>query len=73
MDATVTDKTTAEELESRAILSVGQAASYLGVSRRFVELEVHRGHLAVIRLGRRCLRIRRTALETYLNTRPAAV
>jgi excisionase family DNA binding protein len=71
MSASVSDKTTPEALESRAILSVGQAASYLGVSRRFVELEIQRQHLAVIRLGRRCLRIRRSALEQYLNTRPA--
>lgn len=59
-------------LESRAIFSIQQAAEYLGVSRRFVELEASRGHLNVIRLSRRCLRIRRADLEAYLATRPTA-
>jgi excisionase family DNA binding protein len=68
-DATQANPTPA--LDSRAILSIGEAAEYLGVSRRFIELEVQRGHLAVVRLSTRCLRIRRSALETYLTARTA--
>jgi excisionase family DNA binding protein len=56
----------------KQILSLTEVAEYVGVSRRFIEAAVASGELPVIRLGRRCLRVRRDALETYLAARTTA-
>ena len=56
----------------KQILSLTEVADYVGVSRRFIEAAVASGELPVIRLGRRCLRVRRDALETYLAARTTA-
>jgi excisionase family DNA binding protein len=67
---TLPEQNTSGDIGIRPIVTLGEAAEFLEVSRRFIELEVARGHLPVIRLSPRCLRIRRSALEQYLNSRP---
>src|SRR5262245_46577455 len=57
-------------LDSRsALLSFEECAIALGGSRRIVEAATKRGHLAVVRLGTRCVRIERRDLEQFSKRR----
>lgn len=47
------------------LLSMQQAADYLGTSPPFVRREIARGHLAGTFVGR-LVRVRRSALERYI-------
>jgi hypothetical protein len=46
---------------------VGEAAAAIHTSRRFLELEMERGNLPVVRLATRCVRIRPEDLDAYLR------
>lgn len=50
----------------RIVLTIPEVARELGVSRRFVELEVNRGRISVIRLSARVVRIGREEFLRYL-------
>jgi excisionase family DNA binding protein len=59
--------TTVEETPQRLRLyGLKEAAGLLGVSSAFLRLEVLRGRLRVVRLGRRVL-LRQTELARYLD------
>ena len=73
MKATLTEQNTSREIGIRPILTLGEAAEFLGVSRRFFENEVTRGHISIVRLSPRCLRVRREALQQYVEARTAVV
>lgn len=49
------------------VLTLPQVAEFLSCSRRFVEFEIQRGNLPAARLSNRCIRIRRSDLERYLE------
>jgi excisionase family DNA binding protein len=60
---------------SQELLDLDQAADFLGVSRRFVEMEVSRGRLRKIMLSSRLARISRDELKRYaaaLTIEPAS-
>jgi hypothetical protein len=59
-------------LDSRGLLTIDQAAAEAGVSRRFLQLEIERGRLAVSRLSSRVVRIRRSAWESYISRNETA-
>ena len=44
-----------------------QAAKQIEVSKRFLEREIELGRLPVVRLGRRCVRVRAEDLDAYLK------
>jgi excisionase family DNA binding protein len=48
------------------LLTLGQAADFLGVSLRFVELEIQRGKLRKTLLSARLARVSRDELERYV-------
>jgi excisionase family DNA binding protein len=50
---------------SQELLDLDQAADFLGVSRRFVEMEIARGRLKKIMLSSRIARISRDELKRY--------
>jgi excisionase family DNA binding protein len=50
---------------SQELLDLDQAADVLGVSRRFVEMEIARGRLKKIMLSSRIARISRDELKRY--------
>jgi hypothetical protein len=50
-----------------ALLTMDQVATEACVSRRFLQLEIKRGRLAVCRLSPRVVRIRLAAWEAYLD------
>jgi excisionase family DNA binding protein len=50
---------------SQELLDLDQAANVLGVSRRFVEMEIARGRLKKIMLSSRIVRISRDELKRY--------
>ena len=54
-----------KSLPSPKGFKVPDAATALNVSRRFLETEIKRGHLQVMRFGRRCVRIRPQDLDSY--------
>lgn len=45
---------------------VEEAAQAANVCKRFLEMKIKSGDLAVIRLGRRCIRIREQDLDAWL-------
>lgn len=57
-----------KDLVSQELLDLNQAADYLGVSRRFIELEIERGRLAKIMLSSRLARISRDELKRYAES-----
>ena len=48
------------------LLTFEEAAVALHGSRRIVESAVRRGDLAIVRLGNRCVRVSRAALDAYI-------
>jgi excisionase family DNA binding protein len=48
-------------------MRLGEAATRVGVSRRFIEHQIKAGRLSVIRLSPRCVRIRPSDLADYLE------
>ena len=46
---------------------IRQAAKQIDVSKRFLEREIELGRLPVVRLGRRCVRVRAEDLAAYLK------
>ena len=51
----------------RTAFRLGEAASRVGCSRRFLEKQIAAGRLKVIRLSPRCVRIRPQDLAAYLE------
>jgi len=48
------------------LLTLEQCAVMIGGSRRQIECLVRAGHLSLIRISRRCVRIARADLQTYI-------
>jgi excisionase family DNA binding protein len=48
-------------------MKVTEVAKWLGVSRRFIEVQIARGNLRVRRISARCIRILPSDLEAWLN------
>ena len=57
------------KFEQRTLQSfrIRQAAKQIEVSKRFLEREIELGRLPVVRLGRRCVRVRAEDLDAYLK------
>lgn len=53
----------------RKLFKLPELAAETGVTRRFLEMEISRGHLVALKLSARVLRIRRADWERYLNER----
>ena len=53
---------------SQELLDLSQAADWLGVSRRFIELEIERGRLHKVLLSSRIARISKRELERYTES-----
>jgi excisionase family DNA binding protein len=73
MTLTANGKTapTVDELRSGpATISVEEAARYLGVSRAYAYTMVREGHLPVIRLGAKRVRVPSAALLRLLGVEP---
>ncbi len=51
------------------LLTIGQVATVLGISRDMAYVLVERGDLAAIRIGPRCIRVRPSDLERYILSR----
>src|SRR5438552_11061253 len=62
-EAVGSPETSAADVGSRSFYSVSQAAELLGVSRVSIWRWVRAGHLPVVRLGHRTVRIKRDDLE----------
>ncbi len=56
------------EMDER-LLTIGQVATVLGISRDMAYVLVERGDLAAIRIGPRCIRVRPSDLERYILSR----
>ena len=54
------------KLETRTLVSVSEAATMLSVSTKFVWLEIERGQLPAVRLGRRVL-VHMGDLDQYIR------
>jgi len=54
-----------KDVVSQELLDLNQAADSMGVSRRFIELEIERGRLRKILLSPRIARISKRELERY--------
>lgn len=54
---------------TRPRFSIGEVASHLGCSGRFVRREIKRGTLAVERVNKRVIWIRREVLTAYCQAR----
>lgn len=56
------------------LLTLDEVARELKVSRRFLEIQAARGRLRRVHLSQRCIRIRRSDLNAYIdsNSKPIA-
>lgn len=73
MSTTTTTTDTAGLVNPDPLYSVAAAAAYLGITRQQAYTLVNDGHLPVVRISARNLRVRLSALEDYIRraTRPA--
>jgi excisionase family DNA binding protein len=52
-------------------MTIKQLAEWAGVGRRFIELEIERGHLRVRRLSKRLIRIMPADIEAWMEGQKA--
>lgn len=52
----------------KAFVSVAEAATEIGCTRRFLERRISDGEIAVFRPSKRLIRIRRSELEKWVET-----
>jgi excisionase family DNA binding protein len=62
-----TDTTTTPPAKTRAFLTIAEAAAELGCTRRFLEMRIEDGELAVFRPSTRLVRIRRAELDRWVQ------
>lgn len=58
-----------EDRGPELVITVPEAARRIDCTRRFLEKQIKAGHLRVIRLSRRCVRVRPEDLAEYLERR----
>ena len=64
-----TNKTMQTNQGASPLMSCQQGASYLGLSKSAFWNKCRSGEIPHIRISSRCYRVRKTDLETYLNSR----
>lgn len=63
-----TDTNTAQPAPKAGFLSIAEAADEIGCTRRFLETRIEDGEIAVFKPSARLIRIRRSALEQWIET-----
>lgn len=53
-------------MEFGSILRVAEVAALARVSERFIRMKVRNGEIPVLRMGSRCIRFERSAVEAWI-------